>query len=196
MNNRALKVTMKLKTQRLQLRTITMDDIENIHNLNSQPKVANFSINDVPENIEETRKEVRPYVQSQHDTPRKNYSFSINLLDTDEFIGLGGISLLSDKFKMGEIYYKLLPTFWNKGYATEVSKCLIKLGFEELSLHRIEAGTNTDNYASVKVLEKSGMQREGLRRKIVPMNGKWNDGYLYAIIEDDYRKSIKTLANT
>ena len=177
---------MQIITQRLLLRTITLEDIPNIHKLNSEPKVAEFSINDIPESIEETQNEVRPYIEAQNECPRKNYSFVISTLDSNDFIGLAGISLLSDKLKMGEIYYKLLPTYWNKGFATEVSKSLIKLGFEQLNLHRIEAGTNTDNYGSIKVLEKSGMQREGLRRKIVPMNGKWNDGYLYAIIEDDY----------
>lgn len=60
-------------------------------------------------------------------------------------------------------------------------------GFEELNLHKIEAGTNTDNFQSIRVLEKIGMYREGLRRKIVPMHGQWKDGYLYGIVEDDPR---------
>lgn len=182
---------MQIESQRLLLRAINIDDIPNIHELNSQPEVAEFSINDVSRNIEETRKEIELYIKAQRRKPRKSYSFTIRTLETNEFIGIAGLSISCEKFRMGEIYYKILPIFWNIGFATEVSKCLIKFGFENLKLHRIEAGTNTDNYRSVRVLEKSGMCQEGLRRKIVPMNGKWNDGYLYAIIEDDYlmRKS-------
>ncbi len=177
---------MKIKTHRLQLTSITEDDVDFIHKLNSQPEVAAFSMQDIPANIEETKRALIPYIQAQSNQPRQNYTFKLALSETNEPIGLAGISLSMNQFKMGEVFYKLLPAFWNNGYATEVTRCIIKLGFEDLKLHRIEANTNTDNYGSIRVLEKAGLQQEGLRRKIVPMNGKWNDGYIYAIIEDDY----------
>ena len=97
------------------------------------------------------------------------------------------MTLSLDKFKLGEIYYKLSPVHWGKGYATEVSKALIKSGFEHFELHKVEAGVATENLASIKVLEKSGMTREGLRRKILPIRGEWKDNYHYAIVEDDPR---------
>ena len=80
-----------------------------------------------------------------------------------------------------------MPKYWGKGYATEVAKGLIKVGFEEFKLHRVEAGVATDNVPSIRVLEKCGMIREGLRRKILPIRGEWKDNYHYAIIEDDSR---------
>ncbi len=43
----------------------------------------------------------------------------------------------------------------------------------------------TDNIASVKVLEKAGMENEGVRRKILPIRGEWKDNYHFAIVEDD-----------
>ena len=66
-------------------------------------------------------------------------------------------------------------------------KALIKSGFEDLNLHKVEAGVATGNLASIRVLEKSGMTREGLRRRILPIRGKWFDNYHYAIVEDDPR---------
>ncbi len=108
-------------------------------------------------NLEETRKLVEPIIAAQGITPRKDYTF------------------------------KLAPAYWGKGYATEVSKMLIETGFEVLKLHKVEAGADTENAASINVLEKSGMVREGLRRKILPIRGEWRDGYLYAITEDDPR---------
>lgn len=62
----------------------------------------------------------------------------------------------------------------------------MKYGFEELHLHRIEAGVATENIASIKVLEKIGMQREGLRRKVLPIRGKWVDNFHYAILKEDF----------
>jgi len=81
----------------------------------------------------------------------------------------------------------LLPEHWNNGYATEVSKTLIHYGFENFHLHKVEAGVATGNIRSIRVLEKSGMTREGLRRKILPIRGEWIDNYHYAIVEDDPR---------
>lgn len=104
-------------------------------------------------------------------------------------IGTAGMFDSQDRFKIGEIYYKLIPEFWGKGYGTEVSRALIKFGFEVLKLHRVEAGVAIGNKASIRVLEKSGMLREGLHRKILPIRGNWVDNYHYAIVEDEYKKT-------
>ncbi|GAH86271.1 unnamed protein product, partial [marine sediment metagenome] len=98
-----------------------------------------------------------------------------------------GMKLSLDKFKLGEIYYNLSPDNWGQGYATEIAKTLVKLGFEDLKLHKVEAGVATENVRSIGVLEKAGMTREGLRRKILPIRGVWKDNYHYAIVEDDSR---------
>ena len=95
--------------------------------------------------------------------------------------------LTADKYKMGEIYYKIIPKHWGKGYATEIAKALINYGFNDLKLHRIEAGAAVQNLKSLRVLEKIGMTKEGIRRKILPIRGEWVDGHQYAIIEDDLR---------
>ena len=57
-------------------------------------------------------------------------------------------------------------------------------------MHRIFAYCDVDNIASARVLEKTGMQREGLVRHDVLMRGQWRDSYLYAILEDDWRADM------
>ena len=94
--------------------------------------------------------------------------------------------LTADRFKSGEFYYKFYPEFWGNGYATETAKAMINTGFTNLKLHRIEAGVATQNHASIRVLEKCGMKREGLHRKILPIRGEWKDNYHYAIVEDEF----------
>jgi RimJ/RimL family protein N-acetyltransferase len=56
-----------------------------------------------------------------------------------------------------------------------------------MHLHKVEAGVQTENVRSIKVLEKAGMTKEGLRRKILPIRGEWKDNYHCAILEDDPR---------
>lgn len=178
---------MKISTQRLELVEITWDDLPNIHHLHSIAEVDEYNTLGVPNDEEETRELIRPVIENQQDNTQKIYMWTIVERATDSFMGVCGMTLSADRFRLGEIYYKLLPRYWGKGYATEVSKGLIKSGFEDFNLHKVEAGVATENVASIRVLEKSGMIREGLRRKVLPIRGEWKDNYHYAIVEDDPR---------
>ena len=178
---------MELESKRLKLIEISWNDLEDIHKLYSIPEVDEHNTLGIPKNMEETKENIRPMIESQNSEIRKSYFWKIVKKDSDEFIGVSGMTLSANKFKLGEIYYKLLPSQWRLGYATEVSKTLIKAGFDDFHLHKVEAGVATDNIGSIRVLEKSGMTREGLRRKILPIRGEWKDNYHYAIVEDDPR---------
>ncbi len=182
---------MKIQTQRLELTEISWGDIENIHKLHSIFEVDEFNTVGLPKDIEETRENIRPYVEAKECSPQSKYTWNIVRKETGEFMGLAGIKISLDKFRIGEIFYKLLPEHWGNGYATEVSKQLIELGFDRLNLHRIEAGCAVKNYKSIRVLEKSGMTQEGIYRKILPIRGEWVDSYIYSIIEDEYKRKMQ-----
>ena len=178
---------MVIESIRLILTEVTWDDIEDIHTLHSIPEVDEFNTLGIPKNIAETRDVMRPIIKEQNSEDRKQISWSIAIKEPYEFIGIAGMNLSAKKYSRGEIYYKLLPKHWGQGFATEVSKVLIKFGFEDLKLHIVGAGVATNNLQSIKVLEKSGMTREGLRRKVLPIRGGWVDNFEYAILEDDPR---------
>ncbi|RKD90517.1 GNAT family N-acetyltransferase [Mangrovibacterium diazotrophicum] len=176
-----------VRTERLSLIEVSPDDLEAIHQLHSIPEVDEFNTLGLPNSIADTAQLMKPVFEAQLKVSRTSYTWKIMLNETNQFIGLAGFILSNDKFRLGEIYYKLNPAFWGNGYATEVAKRLIKLGFEDFNLHKVEAGVATENSKSIRVLEKSGMTREGLRRKILPIRGQWIDNFHYAIVEDDPR---------
>nr|WP_321484970.1 GNAT family protein [uncultured Draconibacterium sp.] len=176
-----------LKTERLSLLEIEMDDLISLHRLHSIPEVDEFNTLGIPESIKDTEKFVRQQLEAKSKIPRSSFMWKVLLKDSGAFIGVAGFSLSNNKFKLGEIYYKLDPAYWGKGYATELAKRLVLLGFDTFYLHKVEAGVATENIKSVKVLEKIGMTREGLRRKILPIRGEWKDNFHYAIVEDDPR---------
>ena len=178
---------MEILTERLILREITWNDLESIHRLHSVPEVDEYNTLGIPKDIDETRELMRPDIEAKVKEPQSRYTWRIILKNSGEFIGLAGMILSNDKFKLGEIYYKLLPEYWGKGYATEVARQLIITGFGSFHLHKVEAGVATNNERSIRVLEKVGMTREGLRRKMLPIRGMWKDNYHYAIVEDDHR---------
>jgi len=183
---------MKISTDRLTLTEINWDDLEDIHQLHSIFEVDEFNTLGLPKNIEETRQNIKPYVEAKEMNPQTKYTWSIKLTETNEFIGLAGISLSNDKFKIGEIFYKFSPNYWGNGFATEVSRKIIETGFENFKLHRITAGFAVENIKSKRVLEKSGLIEEGVLRKILPIRGQWVDSCIYSIIEDEYWKTKNT----
>jgi len=177
--------SLSLETDRLQLQEISWDDLDQLHKLHSIPEIDEYNTLGVPSSVEETKKIMGREIEAQMNVKRSSYTWKIELIEGKHFIGLAGMTLSNDKFRLGEIYYKLDPQFWGKGYATEVANKLISTGFEEFDLHKVEAGVAVGNERSIKVLEKAGMKREGLRRKILPIRGEWVDNYHYAIVEND-----------
>ncbi|WP_323703123.1 GNAT family protein [Mammaliicoccus sp. Dog046] len=82
--------------------------------------------------------------------------------------------------------YALDAEYSGMGITTFAAKEVIKIAFNELGFHRVEAGVQPDNIGSWKVLEKAGMLREGLNRKNVRIKGEWKDHYLYAIVNEHF----------
>ncbi len=178
---------MNLETNRLLLHEISWDDLDKIHELHSVPEVDEFNTIGIPANKQVTKSFIFADIEDQFANPRSRFCWKIIVKENSAFAGLAGMTLTNDRFRMGEFYYKLFPEFWGNGFATEVAKKIIYFGFSQCNLHRIEAGVAIRNIASIRVLEKAGMQREGIRRKILPIRGEWKDNYHYAILEDDVK---------
>ena len=174
-----------LHTPRLLIAPLTKADWKDIHYKNCFPEVAEFNTIGIPKSIEVTEKFLQPLFEPQQVEQGQQLGWSIRLKENNTFIGELGMRLTIPKYNKGEIHYSLIPTFWNKGYATEAVLAILKHGFETLNLHRIEAGVATQNLNSIKLLEKVGMTQEGMHRKILPIRGEWVDNYSYGILEED-----------
>lgn len=105
------------------------------------------------------------------------------------------MNLGKPKFRKGEVWYKFHSNFWNKGYATESLNRILTFGFEELKLHRIEAGCAVDNIGSIRTLERVGMLKEGRKRKVLPLKNGWSDTFEYAILDSDFNNTHKQQKN-
>ncbi len=174
---------MNLSTGRLSLRLIGKEDFAEIHEMNSYPQVAQYNTIGIPEDISVTTALLNTVMEKE-----SSISWSIRKKETGEFVGQFGMNLSSEKYRKGEIYYSLHPNEWGQGFATEAVNAVLSFGFSALRLHRIEAGVATENSKSVALLERVGMKREGLCRKILPLQSGWADNYMYAILEDDPRE--------
>ena len=80
--------------------------------------------------------------------------------------------------------YKFDKDFQHRGYATEALAAALDIVFRDAKIHRVEATVMPSNTASIKLLEKLGFQCEGLLRKNICIDGRWEDHYLYALLNE------------
>ncbi|MBY6036601.1 GNAT family N-acetyltransferase [Fictibacillus nanhaiensis] len=111
-----------------------------------------------------------------------DYFFGI-FTNEDDLIGtINLFAVMRGSIQSAFVGYFLDEKHNGKGFTTEALKMIVKYAFEELDLHRVEAGVMPHNKSSIRVLEKAGFEKEGLARKNVKINGKWEDHQLMAII--------------
>ena len=178
----------ELSTERTRLKLIDLSDLDFIHRLHSLNETDEFNALGIPENIEQTKSIIEPWIVQNELELIKSYTFKIEGKLDNQPIGLFGFKLWDKKHRRGEVWYKFHVDFWNKGYATEVLREVLNFGFNDLGLHRIQAGCAIENIGSIKVLEKVGMIQEGRGRQILPLKSGWSDNFEYSILETDPRK--------
>lgn len=116
----------------------------------------------------------------------KRYSYGIFLKTSGQMIGNIGLSfVVRGPLQSCMAGYSLDRGHNGKGYTTEAVRLIVDYAFRELQFHRITAEASPQNIGSVRVLEKAGFHQEGLARKNVKINGKWEDHLVFAIINEE-----------
>lgn len=174
-------------TDRMFIKEVTLEDVYDIHQLHLLPETDQFNTLGIPESMSVTSELVKKWLDEQNLDPQPSIVFCIQLKVTKQFVGLIGINLGKSNFRNAEVWYKIHVDHWNKGYTTEAIQEILRFGFKDLKLHRIEAGCATKNIRSIRVLEKAGMIREGTKRKNLPIRGKRYDSYIYAILKGEFK---------
>jgi ribosomal-protein-alanine N-acetyltransferase len=113
----------------------------------------------------------------------QEYHFGIFKKDSNELIGtINLFQVFRGSLQSAFIGYFLDKQQNGKGYTTEAVRLIVNYAFNDLKLHRIEAGVMPHNGGSIRVLEKAGFHKEGIAKKNVRINGKWEDHQVLAII--------------
>ncbi|WP_020003695.1 GNAT family N-acetyltransferase [Brachyspira innocens] len=88
-------------------------------------------------------------------------------------------------FLSSTVGYKLDEFEQHKGYMTEALKAAVIIVFKELKLHRVEANIMPHNKPSLELAKRLGFEYEGLAKKYLKINGKWEDHVHMTIINDE-----------
>lgn len=118
----------------------------------------------------------------------REYNFGIFENATGKLVGsINLFRIFRGPLQSAMIGYAVDKRYNGRGYATEAIRLAVNYAFKELGLHRVEAGVMPHNLPSIRALERAGFEQEGVARKNVKINGKWQDHVVMAIInpEDD-----------
>lgn len=176
-----MKPAEQIETQRLLLRKPRMEDAPAIFaGWTREPEVTRFLSWHPHQRLEQTESFVRNCLAAWEDEAR--FPYLITTREGHQAIGV--IDPRPDGWRL-EIGYLLARPHWGKGYMTDAARAVIDWAFRQPAIHRVYATTDVENRASQRVLEKSGMQREGLLRKYAlhpNLSEEPRDSYIYAIV--------------
>jgi len=175
-----------LETRRLVLREFEDADHVACHVYESDPVAVRYQSYDVL-TLQESLANIRKVrAETQASDPRTLFELAVVTREDGMVIGKCGLSLRRPAHREGELWYAIRRDRWGHGYAVEAATALTDYGFRELGLHRISADTDPRNTASHRVVEKLGMQREGILRENWFLKGEWCDTLLFAILDRDW----------
>jgi RimJ/RimL family protein N-acetyltransferase len=145
---------MIFETQRLILREMTPADDRHLYALNYDPEVIKYTGDPAFQNVAEARSFLENYDQY------RKYGFGRwAVIDKKEGVFLGWCGLKYDAaIDETDIGFRFCKKYWNRGFATESAKACLAYGFDQLTMETIVGRAMKENTASIKVLEKLGMQ--------------------------------------
>jgi RimJ/RimL family protein N-acetyltransferase len=145
----------QIETERLILRMLRPEDLDELSALMSDPDVVRYVGNGKPVSREESDRALQSILK--HWQTHGFGRWAVIDKHSLEFVGFGGLRSL---FGTPEVVYHLAKAHWGRGLATELGRAALRFGFEERGFERIVAITKPPNKASIHVLEKLGMQFE------------------------------------
>ncbi|MGB7710875.1 MAG: GNAT family protein [Microcoleus sp.] len=173
-----------IETDRLLMRKITLNDANDMFEYAADPQVSEYTMWSTHGSIEETKYFLKSLLKMYK--RRELVDWGIVHKAEKKLIGTCGYVEWSMTHSRGEIGYALDRKYWNQGYMSEAVNAIMEFGFREMLLNRIEAKCEVNNIGSARVMEKVGMQLEGILRQQLFVKGRYWDLKIYSILREDF----------
>jgi RimJ/RimL family protein N-acetyltransferase len=174
-----------LETDRLTLRPLSLRDAPTVAAGAGDPRVARYLLA-VPSPYPPAL--AKAWVKDRLEWWKHGRGITLGIVRRDQPAALlGTVSLRRyARDRRAELGYWLTTNAWQRGFATEATRALVDFGFAHYKLARIYAYVLGGNAASERVLEKLGMQREGVKRQHVAKGKALHDIVVYGLLRDEW----------
>ena len=147
----------QLETERLRLRLFTLDDLQIMFELNSDPDIIKYAEATPARDIHEARQRLEEGPLADYE----NYGygrFAVELKETGKVIGFCGIKYLPE-IDLPEVGFRYLKEYWGRGIGTEAARVCVDFARDDLKIKQLIALIVPENTGSIRVAEKLGMSR-------------------------------------
>ena len=135
-----------------------------------------------------TRAKFRALVRDLDRRIAKDQFYDLAIFRRADGALLGGVAIMDVWRGLNEsayLGYSLFNSHWGRGYAKEAVRAAFGIAFRKLKLHRIEAGIEPRNRRSIRLARSLGMRKEGCKRRVLFLRGKWRDMMIYSVTCED-----------
>ena len=182
------KGTQIIETERLILRRFRAEDAQAMYDRwANDPEVTRF-LTWPPHTSADGTKQLLALWEKDYEK-QDHYQWAITVKAQDD-LPIGSIAVVfhDDRCRKAEVGYCIGRAWWHQGITSEALAAVIGFLFEEVGMERVEARHDVDNPNSGRVMEKCGMQKEGVHR-----HADWNnqgivDMCMHAILKDEWKK--------
>ena len=182
-----LRTTFPTRTSRLTLRPYEPGDLAFLHSMFGREDVSRY-LPWPPMDLDQARAKLEQRILQTHlDANGDPLVLVAAQSDTGRAVGEFMLRLKSVESRQGEVGWSLHPDDQGHGYATEGAREILRLGFDELGLHRIMAGCDPRNAGSLRVMERLGMRREAEFVDSEYLKGEWVGEIVCATLESEWR---------
>jgi ribosomal-protein-alanine N-acetyltransferase len=173
-----------IETERLVLRKLRVEDAEDMFEYGQDPEIAFRGMWSPLGSLEESRADIAEAIESY--AAGSLIGWAIEHRADRKMIGRIGLGPYSRLNHRAEIGYAMHRAYWGLGLATEAVRGVLGFAFQEMGLNRVQAIVLPDNIGSIRVLEKAGMQREGLLRGYQYVRGEYQDVCMYGVLKGEW----------
>ncbi len=176
----------ELTTPRLTLRKMLVSDTEDMYAYAGRIEVTRY-LTWYPHPDREYTKEYLQYLGNRY-AAGMFYDWAIVYEPDCKMVGTCGFTSFNCSADSAEVGYVLNPEYWGKGIAREALQRVLRFGFEELGLHRIEARYIQGNERSRNLMERVGMKFEGIMREGMLIKGNYVNVGTCAILAKEWNE--------
>jgi RimJ/RimL family protein N-acetyltransferase len=180
---------MKLTTKRLILRDYRRSDLDAlVENINDLEISKNLLVVPHPYTVKDGEWWISHCEEEAKKNPRSKYSFAIALKEDGVFVGGIGLDKVDSYQGTAEIGYWLGKRYWRQGIMSEAVAEVIRFGFEDLGLRRIDLNAFAENVASNELAKKFGFAYEGtgIKRARAKSDGVVHDENYYGLLREQW----------
>ncbi len=177
-----------VRTERLLLRPLATDDVDALLAYRSRPEVCRYVPFEPMDRDLIADRLAGPWARTELTEEGQSLTLGAVLADTGRLIGDVVLFWHSSHHRGGEIGYVFNPDFAGRGYATEAASAVLRLGFEDLGLHRIVARLDERNEASARVARRLGLRQEARLVDNEIFKGEWSTELQFAMLADEWAR--------